>query len=442
MFVKNGSAKIVQAALSLSALTYANAGLIKKATKKFAEIDLDPVNYIYVRNRAVSALEIHGPNQNWDAFEYDELSNKYDTFITKPVSVDHVGTDVIGLILDSEFIRTPDIQEELNIPKMPLKDTIIVLNEKCFKEANYKHILAYAQANKLVKSSDKKLIVEAVARTFSHYAGWVENVWAIEKEAAENHRRGLVNAILKNEVTDTSMGCYVQKSVCSVCQNVATGELPEHEDFCDCIRLYKGSQIPIEGMLVIPFEINRDIDFFEDTLILPSKLGGKAGGEGADRDAKLLEVFANKNKKKAYMAPTPGYRDVPGGNPGYDGNSIYVLVGDMPENVKENKDEFKAEQQQVMEDRDEVDFEDNPYPNGTIVRVKIEDNVLDAVVIETNDENIVVAVENSEDPIEIQENQIEEIIEYPDEMSYTQKLEVEDIPQSEMHPESRAAGKK
>lgn len=440
MFNKYGTAKIVRSSNSIHGLSVgANSSQIKKAGKKLAEIDMDPDKCIYVRNRAVSALEIHGPNQNFDAFEYDELQDNYSTFIGDPISVDHVGADVIGTVLDSEFIVIPDIKEELDIPTMPYEDTFKVLSERCAKESVFNKVLEYAKSNKMVRSSDKKRIIGDVAKTFTVNAGWVENIWAIEKEAADNHSPGLTQAILDNKVTDSSMGASVGECVCSVCGNIATGELPEHEDFCDCMRLYKGTSMPVAGRIVIPFEINRVISFFEDSLILPFSFGGKAGGEGADKDAKLLEVFAKKGSKKAYMETSPGIQDYPGGTGGYGiSPAVYFLIGDIPENVEENREEFNQERIDFSEESQDKGSADGKYPEGTFLRAEIDGKEYDAIVVEEWQDHLVVAVDGYDDPIELDLENILEVIEYPDEMSYEQKLSIDDINDWEMTPEDRA----
>jgi len=442
MFAKYATTMIVQASTSLKGLIGTNQSLIKTATKKFADINMEPDSHVYLRNRAVSALEIHGPNQNWDAFEYDELNKKYSSFITNPVSVDHIGTEVIGSVLDSEYITSPDIQGELDIPHMPYKDTKAVLLERCAKESVFGKVLEYATANKLVRSSDRNLIVEAVTKTLCEHVGWVENIWAIEKQAAEEHTAGLVQAILANRITDSSMGCMVQKAVCSLCGNVATGELPEHEDFCDCIRLYKGTQMPIDGMLVIPFEINRDIEFFEDSLILPHEFGGKAGGEGADKDAKLLEVFSNRKKKQAAMETAPGFRDAPGGNSGYGTNpSIYVMIGDTPDNVEENKEEFNQQRIDFSEESQQEGSGAGDYPEGTTIKIMVDNDEVDSIVVEENDNGLIVAIDGIDEPLEITLEEVIEVIDYPEEVSYDKEMDITDVPSSERSPEQRAAGK-
>jgi len=79
--------------------------------KKFASIpaiEADPENYIYLRNRSVSALETYGCNQNFDAFESHELQHKHPSFLKCPVDVDHINhdedKDVIGIVIDSVFV--------------------------------------------------------------------------------------------------------------------------------------------------------------------------------------------------------------------------------------------------------------------------------------------------------------------------------------------------
>ena len=445
MLIRFGSAKIVKTASTLTDLAKGwNGGLLKRASKSMENLNLDPDRYVYLRNRAVSALELHGPNQNSDAFEYDELDKKYGTFIGKNISVDHIGTSKIGTVLDSEFIRTPEVRSSFGLPLMPIEATITSLNSLCSRnKAMMDQVLAYATQRNLVRGSDQKMIVEAVCRSMAN-SGWVENVWAIERLAAEDHTPGLVQAILDNEVTDSSMGCLVNQAVCSVCGNIATGELPEHEDFCDCIRLYKGKQFPFEGMILIPFEINRDIEFFEDSLILPHRFGGKAGGEGADAQAKFLEVFAGRrvttaSKKRAYTETTKSFSpNVPSNR----SENLYVLVGDMPEIVDKNRQQFMDERKEEIQLHIEKQNAPGTYPEGTIINIMYEGEAMDSVVVsESEDGTLVVAIENLDEPVEISQQDINEVIEYPDDMNYEDRMDAVDGDTSEMHPEKRAANK-
>ena len=443
MLIRFGSAKIVKVASTLTGLAKGwNGGLLKRASMNMENLNLDPENHVYLRNRAVSALELHGPNQNSDAFEYDELDKKYGTFIGKAISVDHIGTSKIGTVLDSEFIRTPEVRSSFGLPLMPIAATIDSLNSLCSRNKDVMcRVLAYADQRNLVRGSDQKMIVEAVCRSMAN-SGWVENVWAIEREAAEEHTPGLVQAILDNEITDSSMGCVVNQAVCSACGNIATGELPEHEDFCDCIRLFKGKQFNFQGMMLIPFEINRDIEFFEDSLILPHRFGGKAGGEGADAQAKFLEVFADRrvvsaSKKRAYTETTKSFGPhVPSNR----SDNLYTMVGDMPDIVEKNRQQFLDERKDEI--KKHIDEQNAPgtYPEGTIIHIKYEGEETDAVVVdEYEDGTLVVAIENLDEPVEIGQQDILEVIEYPDDMNYEDRMDAVDTDDSELHPESRAA---
>lgn len=73
------------------------------------------------------------------------------------------------------------------------------------------------------------------------------------------------------------MGCRCGCSICSICGNKAVTE----DEFCDHILYYKGSTY--NGLPV--FEDNRDIEFFEDSLVV----------EGADPEAKILEKIASRS---------------------------------------------------------------------------------------------------------------------------------------------------
>lgn len=69
-----------------------------------AEFDLDKDNFVYVRARAVSAGEYHGPNANHDFFGEGELKKSFRTFIRRGVYVNHKSDDpagAIGIILDA-----------------------------------------------------------------------------------------------------------------------------------------------------------------------------------------------------------------------------------------------------------------------------------------------------------------------------------------------------
>lgn len=447
MVVKYASSKIIKTASSLTGLatSWSRPGLVKQAANNLASLDLDPDNNIYVRNRSVSALELHGANQNFDAFEHDELHKSYASFIGNNISVDHIGTDKIGTVLDSEFIPNHSLRASLGLPMMPLEASIKSLNNTCLSNRDvFDKVLKYAESKNLVKGSDQKRIIEAVCTRMAN-TGWVENIWAIDKELANNHTQGLTDAVLNNEVTDSSMGTMVDKAVCSYCGNVATGLLPEHEDFCDCIRLYKGQEMHIDGIVIIPFELNRDLEFFEDSLILPFQFGGRAGGEGADKDAKLLEVFSNKHKAakkasvqvKSYMETTPNQS----GAGEYQGSAEnFVMLGDIPENVEQNRTEFLDEKKENMEQYLREQSAPGEYPEGTILTIQYENEETEAVVVsEYDDDTLVVAMEDVDEPKEIPTSAVIKIIELPEDLSYEHKMDINDVSETERHPEKRSA---
>lgn len=445
MLIRYSNSKIIKTASTISGLAKGwQGGLVKRAAKSMDSLDLDPEKYVYLRNRSVSANSLWGPNQNWDAFEYEELADKYTTFIGKPVTIDHIGEDVVGAILDSEFIPVDSFFQELDIPLMPYENTKEVLSN--FIKTGYTELTRlydFANKHNIVRGSDEKMLVDAISRKITT-GGWVENILAIERRAAEEHTPGLIDAILKGNVTDTSMGTMVERAVCSCCGNEATGELPEHEDFCDCIRLYKGQQYAIyPNVFVIPYEKNFGCTFFEDTIIKPFNLGGKAGGEGADMDAKLLEVFAAKkrleaSKKVAYIETNPNPQALK------KSPDSYVLIGDMPDDVQKNKDAFVEENKKIVDEHIEEQSAPGDHPEGTIVLIEREGEEVDAVVVEEFDEEgtLIVAIDGIDEPIEISADEIIEVKEYPDELSQGVDPIKSEVNNYEMNPEYRAASKR
>jgi len=214
--------------------------LPKIKTAKIIKIAPKESDFLYVRNRAVSAgnvIENHDgsatsiplnefhkhfnkyakicrlANKNGDFFSEEELKSKYKTFIGKSVFVDHNNENVEnarGIIVDS------------------------VWNDR-------------GKYVELLKAVDRKAYPE------------------------------LARAIEKGYVDSTSMGCRCRYSICSICGNKSATE----DDFCKHILYYKGGYF--NGLPV--FEENCDIEFFEDSFVT----------EGADPDAKVLEKVASMN---------------------------------------------------------------------------------------------------------------------------------------------------
>ena len=221
----------------------------KIKTAKVIKIAPKESDFLYVRNRAVSAGnviekddnfaelipidemykwferyadKIRGANDNGDFFSHEELIKNYKTFIGKSVFVDHDNDNVEkarGIILDAVYNPNGKIVE-------------------------------------LLKAVDKKAFPE------------------------------LARGVEMGYITDTSMGCRCGYSICSICGNSSVSE----DDFCDHILYYKGSTY--NGLPV--FEDNRDIEFFEDSFVTT----------GADKDAKILEKVASRHRGSSPIITT------------------------------------------------------------------------------------------------------------------------------------------
>jgi hypothetical protein len=130
---------------------------------------------------------------------------------------------------------------------------------------------------------------------FYHQAdAWVEVLEAVDRRKASARRSPWIRAsnvlegLESGEITDTSMGCFVELSECSVCANRARDE----GEYCTHIAQYKGQIVQHGGRQLAAYEINHGITFFEDSIIT-STAENTLGGGGADPDAKILEVYAN-----------------------------------------------------------------------------------------------------------------------------------------------------
>ena len=216
-----------------------NSSAFNRLASVHAGVAIDPSKFLYMRVRMVSAVEAHGPNANGDAFEHRELASRYATFIDAPVNIDHDNDSLIkavGFILDARYLPEPE-------------------------------------------------------------AMYVEGVHAIDRAAIEERRPGLLAAIESGSIKDSSMGCFVEKSLCSQCLaeagwdgdfgnldhyaaklSIGHGIATVPEEYCHHIGRY-GERKCASG----PYEINRGVTFFEDSIITTA---------GADPDAKYLERLA------------------------------------------------------------------------------------------------------------------------------------------------------
>lgn len=202
--------------------------LLKYATA--SNIPLNP-NYMYLRNWAVSAFEKFGLNENADGFLDAELGKGYPSFDKSWVCLNHVAFDA-----------NDSMGENFNPIYTPEK--------------------------------------------------YVELIIGIDKDRAEIKKPGLVERIRKGEVTDTSMGCYAEGSVCTACGNIAR----DKSDYCEHLMpnlmgvSQKGKQIIIwiagKSVKITVGELYFNVEFVENSII--------DTGCGADPNAKIFEVAAAK----------------------------------------------------------------------------------------------------------------------------------------------------
>ena len=207
-------------------------------------------------------------NCNYDAWPSMELQTGHPTFAGAMLDIDHDPSLPIGQVLDSYMIPKA-------VAKRPDDD----------KEGSKSAILAPFTGYDKLEAGDQII------------GDWVENVWAIEKQAIETFYPGAVEAIRDGEITDTSMGCEISFSACSVCNNKAA----EPTEYCQHIGLWgvnKGSvwPHPVLGHDVVSYEKCYGVRFFEDSLIMPEKWNQYPGSQGADVSAKILEIFAGKGR--------------------------------------------------------------------------------------------------------------------------------------------------
>jgi hypothetical protein len=92
--------------------------------------------------------------------------------------------------------------------------------------------------------------------------------------------------------------CEVEKTQCNICGNNAESV----DEFCEHIGFWgvnKGSLWADNrfGMQVPSYERCFGMTFFEDSLILPESFNYQPGSQGADPNAKVLQILANRNFK-------------------------------------------------------------------------------------------------------------------------------------------------
>lgn len=173
-------------------------------------LSLNPSENYYLEDWAVSSLEDWGPNDNWDAFEREELKKAHKSFVDSWVCLDHQNFD-----------------ESLSIGRN----------------------------------------VDAIY-TPQHY---VKVLMAVNKALSEQRLPGLQRQIEAGHITDTSMGAWCKYSVCSVCKNVASVPSEFCNHIQSPIRGTVVSGAATNWKEVRAFEINRGTIFFENSIITESE---------------------------------------------------------------------------------------------------------------------------------------------------------------------------
>ena len=169
--------------------------------------------YLYLIVRAVSAGEYWGCNKNKDYFPEAELKANYRTFLAAHVFKNHENKQIENAIGD---VLQAEYDDNMHCVKLLLR---------------------------------------------------------IDKKLAPSITRGFERGIM----TDVSMGCRIQYSICSICGNKAKTKM----DYCDHIRQESGRVYP-DGRMV--YEINIAPKFHDISVVL----------NGAERSAKVIDMKLNR----------------------------------------------------------------------------------------------------------------------------------------------------
>jgi hypothetical protein len=214
--------------------------------------------YLYVRSRAISSR----CNDNWDEFPAEEIAKAYGSFVGKPVFVNHKNDNhrrARGVIIDAA------LHEDKNPDGTP--DT------------------------------------------------WAEVLMEIDAKQFPK----LAKAILAGHIDRTSMGCDVERSVCSACGNVATTPA----EYCAHIPGLKGKRLfrhTASGQRVgeLVRETCYGLSFFENSVLVEppadptahflgvdsSGLGKAAAIDFSDYDHDGLEEDDDEENKPHTPTPT------------------------------------------------------------------------------------------------------------------------------------------
>ena len=172
-------------------------------------------DFTYMKVRAVSAGEYWGNNKNADYFPEAELIKNYKTFFDAHVFKNHENKDV------------------------------------------------------------EKAIGDVLDATWNDEMKYVELLIRVDKRIAPTIARGFE----KGFMTDVSMGCKIDHSICSICGNVAKTQ----SQYCDHIK-FERHKVYDDGRKV--FEININPRFHDISAVL----------NGADRTAKMTGLYISGTK--------------------------------------------------------------------------------------------------------------------------------------------------
>lgn len=172
-------------------------------------------DFVYMKVRAVSAGEYWGCNKNADFFPEEELKKNYKTFFDAHVFKNHENKEV------------------------------------------------------------EKAIGDVLDATWNDEMKYVELFIRVDKRIAPTIARGFE----KGFMTDVSMGCKIDHSICSICGNLAKTQ----SQYCDHIK-YEKHRVKDDGRKV--YEININPRFHDISAVL----------NGADRTAKMTGLFISGTK--------------------------------------------------------------------------------------------------------------------------------------------------
>lgn len=172
-------------------------------------------DFVYMKVRAVSAGEYWGCNKNADFFPEEELKKNYKTFFDAHVFKNHENKEV------------------------------------------------------------EKAIGDVLDAVWNDEMKYVELFIRVDKRIAPTIARGFE----KGFMTDVSMGCKIDYSICSICGNQAKTQ----SQYCDHIK-YERHKVRDDGKKV--FEININPRFHDISAVL----------NGADRTAKMTGLFISGTK--------------------------------------------------------------------------------------------------------------------------------------------------